>query len=384
MSPRKRTVPLLLLLLLLAPAPPAGSRAVQAPAAAVAGLSASLSAEVARAAQANGALGVHVVDLDTGEAVYAYNADEPRVLASNTKLLHHRGDPGRPGAGLLLRDPARAARRAPERRRAGRRPGRGRRRGPADLGPRVTAAIPSAPSAPGPPALRERGVRRVTGDLYLAHGLFESLKVHPDWPRDQLTRWYEAPVGRPLVQRQLHPGAGLAGQGGRAGAWSRPVPYAADLPGREHGAVTSSRRKGARLYVGRTEDVLIVRGSIDAGSGPVETWVTVPDPVRYFGGGAAGGAGRGGDRGRGGAAARGAAAGRGLGAGGRAPQRPGHRRSASPTSGARTSTPRASLKAWRRSAAATAPGATGRAPSASSSSRSASPGAPSRSPTARG
>ena len=51
----------------------------------------------------------------------------------------------------------------------------------------------------------------------------------------------------------------------------------------ENRAVTNAKRRGARLYVGRTEDVLTIRGSIDAGSGPFETWVTVPDPVRYFG-----------------------------------------------------------------------------------------------------
>ena len=41
-------------------------------------------------------------------------------------------------------------------------------------------------------ALRERGVRRIAGDLYLAHGLFEALQIHPDWPRDQLAEWYGA------------------------------------------------------------------------------------------------------------------------------------------------------------------------------------------------
>src|SRR6185295_4425663 len=44
-------------------------------------------AEVARALRDTAAMGVHVVELDTGETVYAYNPDEPRVIASNSKLF---------------------------------------------------------------------------------------------------------------------------------------------------------------------------------------------------------------------------------------------------------------------------------------------------------
>ncbi|HSG40922.1 MAG TPA: D-alanyl-D-alanine carboxypeptidase, partial [Thermoanaerobaculia bacterium] len=82
MSPTKRYVSILLLLLFLAP--PIGSRTAPTLAASPV---AALTAEVARAAQHNGALGVHVVEIDTGETVYAYNADEQLILASNQKLF---------------------------------------------------------------------------------------------------------------------------------------------------------------------------------------------------------------------------------------------------------------------------------------------------------
>ncbi|HEX6904920.1 MAG TPA: D-alanyl-D-alanine carboxypeptidase/D-alanyl-D-alanine-endopeptidase [Thermoanaerobaculia bacterium] len=278
MSPRNRTVSLLLLLL-LAPAPPAGSGAVQAPAIAVAGLSASLGAEVARAAQVNGALGVSVVDLDTGEAVYSYNADAPLVLASNNKLYTTAAALDALGPGYFFET------RLVE---------RGRQSGDVlegDLGvigsgdPQISGrefgGDPFGAFRPWAAALRERGVRRVTGDLYLAHGRFESLKIHPDWPADQLTEWYEAPVAAlsfsdNCILVRVSPGKA----GGPAVVETVP-----SLPifRVENRAVTSAKRRGARLYVGRTEDVLTVRGSIDAGSGPFETWVTVPDPVRYFG-----------------------------------------------------------------------------------------------------
>ena len=43
-------------------------------------------------------------------------------------------------------------------------------------------------------ALAARGIRRVSGDLLLVNGMFAGPRIHPDWPRDQLTSWYEAPV----------------------------------------------------------------------------------------------------------------------------------------------------------------------------------------------
>src|SRR5882757_2128276 len=46
-----------------------------------------LTAEVARTAAASGALGVNIVELDTGETVFSHNPDEPRVIASNSKLF---------------------------------------------------------------------------------------------------------------------------------------------------------------------------------------------------------------------------------------------------------------------------------------------------------
>ena len=46
-----------------------------------------LAAEVARTAAASGALGVNIVELDTGETVFSHRGNEPRVIASNSKLF---------------------------------------------------------------------------------------------------------------------------------------------------------------------------------------------------------------------------------------------------------------------------------------------------------
>jgi D-alanyl-D-alanine carboxypeptidase/D-alanyl-D-alanine-endopeptidase (penicillin-binding protein 4) len=130
--------------------------------------------------------------------------------------------------------------------------------------------------------LKRRGVRRVTGDLYLASGLFEPLLIHPDWPRGQLDSWYEAPIAAlsfsdncALVR--VSPGA-------RAGLPVRveTVP-SVGLFRLDSSAKTVASRKGQKLAISRSGDLLHVGGSMAVNSGAFETWVTVPDPVTYFG-----------------------------------------------------------------------------------------------------
>src|SRR4026209_1933191 len=69
-----------LVALFLGPQPPGGTASTPA-------LRRAVEVQVAHALRVTSALGVHIVDLDTGESVYGYNPDEPRVIASNTKLF---------------------------------------------------------------------------------------------------------------------------------------------------------------------------------------------------------------------------------------------------------------------------------------------------------
>lgn len=236
-----------------------------------------LRAEVQRALGVTAALGVHVVELDSGETVYGYNQDEPRVIASNTKLFTTAAALDAFGPGYFFET---------------RFLSQGAVRGEAlegDLGvvgggdPHISGRDWAGDSfgafRPWAQALRERGISRVTGDLYLAHGLFEPPQIHPDWPRDQLTRWYEAPVDAlsfndDCILVRVWPSR----SGGRPKVELIPnVPILTI----ENTARTSA--KGGYLIVNRVDDRLIVRGAIPQSSGPVDTWVTVPDPVAYFG-----------------------------------------------------------------------------------------------------
>src|SRR3954469_385069 len=259
---------------------PAFAQTPAPPAVSITPLTQAVQAEVARAQQKSTAVGVNIVALDTGEAVFSYNPQQPRVIASNSKLfttstalealgpgfvfetrflmrgtvtegvLH--GDLGVVGAG----DP--------------------------QISGREYGGDPFAAFRPWAAALRERGVRRIVGDLYLAHGLFEAMQIHPDWPRDQLAEWYEAPVAAlsfsdNCILVRVSPG--------RAAGQPAVVETVPPVPIFRVDNSTSTRtaRRGTKLYVGRTEDLLTVRGTIDVHSGPFETWVTVPDPIAYFG-----------------------------------------------------------------------------------------------------
>lgn len=236
-------------------------------------------AEVARALRDTSKLGVHIVELDTGETAYAYSPDEPRVIASNTKLFTTAAALDALGPGyffetrLLLRGELQA----------------GVLQG--DLGvvgagdPLISGRDYDGDSygafRPWARALRERGVRRVTGNLYLAHGLFKGPQVHPDWPRDQLTQWYEAPVDAlsfndNCILVRVSPGRSP----GRPAVVETvpPVP----LFRVDNTATTRSKGRGS-LIINRAGTLITVKGSIRQGSGPFETWVTVPDPLLYFG-----------------------------------------------------------------------------------------------------
>jgi D-alanyl-D-alanine carboxypeptidase/D-alanyl-D-alanine-endopeptidase (penicillin-binding protein 4) len=202
-----------------------------------------LEVEVAHALRVTSALGVHIVDLDTGETVYGYNADEPRIIASNTKLFTT--------AAILDA-----------------------------LGPGYTFDTRFLLNGPVRDGVLHGSLGVVgSGDPQIS-GLFEPPRIHPDWPRDQLTRWYEAPVdglsfNDNCILVRVWPGS--AGRPAR-------VELVPDVPILTlRNTATTVGKGGQSVIIHRNGDELFVKGTIRSNSGPVETWVTVPDPVTYFG-----------------------------------------------------------------------------------------------------
>lgn len=259
----------------LGPTPPAGGAG---PSAAV---NAAVNAAVREAKSSCRAIGVHVFDLAAGESVYEYYADEPRILASNTKLFTSAAALDRLGPGYLFETEVFTRGEVVDGVLEGDLAVVGG--GDPNISGRHYLGDSLAIFRRWAGELEARGIRRIRGDLVLVHGLFEDGWVHPDWPRDQLAKWYQAPVAAlsfadncALVR--IWPASG----GGSPQVEVLPrVPYFAV----ESTAATTASR--SRHVVGVTraadDDRLTVWGSVYRRAGPVETWVAVHDPVEYFG-----------------------------------------------------------------------------------------------------
>ncbi|HYL05866.1 MAG TPA: D-alanyl-D-alanine carboxypeptidase/D-alanyl-D-alanine-endopeptidase, partial [Thermoanaerobaculia bacterium] len=262
-----------------AAAPPPAAAAVGVPAAGATPLQQAVGLEVGREVRETSALGVHVVEVGGGDTVYTYNGDDARTIASNTKLFTTAAALDALGPGYLYETRLLLRGQVQE----------GVLRG--DLGvigsgdPNISGRAFDGDSYGAfrgwAHELAARGVRRVAGDLYLDDGLFEALQIHPDWPRPQLASWYEAPIAAlsfndncVLVRVWPRQKSGLVRV--------ETVPPVSIFQVTSTALTTNSRRRN-HLTVQRREDRLIVAGSIYRESGPLEVWVTVPDPVRYFG-----------------------------------------------------------------------------------------------------
>ena len=226
--------------------------------------------------------GVHIVDVESGEPVYNYQANRPRILASNTKLFTTAAALDVLGPGFFFETPLLAAGKVEE----------GTLKGPLavlgsgdpNLSGRQFFGDSFAVFRKWAWALRGQGVQRVTGDLYLVNGLFEGAWVHPDWPRDQLTRWYEAPVDSlsfndNCVLVKVYPGLRV-GERGRIEVLPR-VPLF-EVTGNLR-TIGSARQQWVTIDRELGTNTLKVDGRIYLRSEPVEKWVAVEDPVQYFG-----------------------------------------------------------------------------------------------------
>ena len=244
-----------------------------------------LQRQVTSARKVTRALGFHVVELAPGKGgeqeVFSHLPDTPRILASNTKLFTTAAAVDQLGADftfdtpLLMRGPLYDGVLAGDLAVIG--------SGDPNISGRAHDADPFAIFRRWGEQLRRRGVTRVRGDLILVGGLFDDQWVHPDWPVDQLDRWYQAPVAAlsfsdncflVRVKPGAEPGApALVEQTPDLGLYSV-----------ENSAVTTSSRRQHSVKVTREPGswVFRVTGRIYLAGDPVDKWVSVPDPVAHF------------------------------------------------------------------------------------------------------
>jgi serine-type D-Ala-D-Ala carboxypeptidase/endopeptidase (penicillin-binding protein 4) len=132
--------------------------------------------------------------------------------------------------------------------------------------------------------LVQAGVRHIVGDLVLNASFFDAQARHPEWPKDQEAKWYQAPVSAlafndDVVLVSIRPG-------GRPG---KPVAVSIDPPTGVLRPLSSARTVGSggavRLAVGRSagSDYVTVSGTVP--SRPVwwSTPIAVDDAPEFFG-----------------------------------------------------------------------------------------------------
>ena len=126
--------------------------------------------------------------------------------------------------------------------------------------------------------LKAAGIKTIGGDLVFEHGYFDLDYVHPTWPVDQLTAWYEAPVAAFSMQEGCIEVRVLPSRaGGQCVVQLEPPTSYVQVEnscktGRGYPFIT--RHRGS--------NTIIVRGGVPARSGRTEVFITVENPVHYF------------------------------------------------------------------------------------------------------
>jgi D-alanyl-D-alanine carboxypeptidase/D-alanyl-D-alanine-endopeptidase (penicillin-binding protein 4) len=126
--------------------------------------------------------------------------------------------------------------------------------------------------------LKRAGIKNITGDLIFEYGYMDTEYIHPTWPIDQLTAWYEAPIAAFSMQEGCVEVRVLPSSNGG--------PCVVQLePPTSYVQVENSCRTGRGLpYITRHRgsNKVIVRGGVPARSGRTEVFITVENPVHYF------------------------------------------------------------------------------------------------------
>ena len=129
--------------------------------------------------------------------------------------------------------------------------------------------------------LRERGLTRVAGHLLLDDSAFDAQRLHPDWPEDQVSRWYSAEI----TALTLNDGCvdlQVAAEGSRPRWVADPATAYVEVD--NDCRVTASRREH-QVSVWRTAGANRIRiwGRVWPGAADAPFSVPVQDPALFFG-----------------------------------------------------------------------------------------------------
>lgn len=126
--------------------------------------------------------------------------------------------------------------------------------------------------------LKRAGIKTISGDLIFEYGYMDTEYIHPTWPVDQLTAWYEAPVSAFALQEGCVEVRVLPSRSGK------PCVVQLEPPTSFIQVQNSCRTGGGLPYITRHRgsNTVIVRGGVPARSGATEVFITIENPVHYF------------------------------------------------------------------------------------------------------
>ncbi|HEX2835507.1 MAG TPA: D-alanyl-D-alanine carboxypeptidase/D-alanyl-D-alanine-endopeptidase [Thermoanaerobaculia bacterium] len=126
--------------------------------------------------------------------------------------------------------------------------------------------------------LKRAGIKTISGDLIFEYGYMDTEYIHPTWPVDQLTAWYEAPVSAFALQEGCVEVRVLPSRAGK------PCVVQLEPPTSFIQVQNSCRTGGGLPYITRHRgsNTVIVRGGVPARSGATEVFITIENPVHYF------------------------------------------------------------------------------------------------------
>ena len=222
--------------------------------------------------------GIHVAELGTGKVVAQKNAGQAIIPASNLKLVTTAAaldllgsdfefvttlsTRGSIDVGGTLRGDVKVT-----------------GRGDPTIGARFHDGNTTAVFVEWADALKAQGIRTIDGSLVFEHGYFDTEFVHPTWPVNQLTSWYEAPVAALSLEEGC---VSVTVTPGRPG---KPANVVLD-PASSYFRIenTSQTRPGRGAIVTRKDDenTIVVTGNVKATAKELQVYVTVVNPILYF------------------------------------------------------------------------------------------------------
>ncbi len=233
---------------------------------------------VSAGARARARIGVHVVAVRSGRVIYRRNATDPFIPASNEKLITAAAALDALGDEYFFETDVYAGGPIVDGTLSGDIVLRGG--GDPSIGGRYDDEDAMTILKRWAGVLKDKGVRRVTGDVVADDSFFDRTYYHPDWPGSQAWKWYfpttsALSINDNSVTVTVKPGAGAG-----APALLSVDPASAPVTFSNQCATSSTRHA---IWFMRDPDSATIRvgGYVRAGSSGYSGLVTVPVPPLY-------------------------------------------------------------------------------------------------------